>query len=142
MVVIGVEDRDEPIGISAVHVASTQPGPDRLTIVKARPDIDRIVVIQDAYFGALADRLALFRIDLREIADHGGGRPGGVIESAIDPERLIGSRSLRPWCSRMRELRTYRQTGGRVLRVGCSGECKQRKQECPALRRRHRSSDY
>ncbi len=87
MVVVGVEEDREPVGIGD-DVAAGQPADDarRIAVVQPGGDIDRVVVIGQPQFRLLARRLSLVRQPLDEAGDHARLLPGEVVEPAVDAD--------------------------------------------------------
>ena len=107
MVVMGVEEDREPVGIGD-DVAAGQPPDDarRLAVVQAGGDIDRVVVVGEPQFGLLARRLPLVRQPLDEAGDRRS--PVCQATSSSRPSMRTGTgvrlawRGGRSWAERTR----------------------------------------
>ena len=86
----GVEREQEGVALKVREVAPQRVDdePVRLAVVQHRADVQHVVVVQEAHFGALAGGAELVGKLLVEIARRLGQRPGRLVEA---PSTTIGS---------------------------------------------------
>ena len=73
------------IPIDAVRADQLQVG-----IVRVDAEVQIFAVIGDIHFGLLGRRRAVERLLLEELADARGGAPDRIVETAVEPRRLVG----------------------------------------------------
>ncbi len=90
VVVIAVDQDREPVGVARIHVAPAEARGDPARVVEPCPDIEEIVVVEDAHLAALGRRLPFGGVDLGEGVGDGGTRPILLVEPAVDPHLPLG----------------------------------------------------
>ncbi len=102
LVVKRIEDKRDLVGseCAIVHelIAAGENGADSFLshpVEHARSDVDRGIVIQNAYLGLLGRLLPLVGHCLRELADGSGKRPCGFLELPVDAYIAVAPRRLR-----------------------------------------------
>src|SRR5262245_27984457 len=83
MVEIAVDHHAEPVRVAEVHIPATKSSRYAAGVVQPGADVEERVVVEHADFGALAGRLSLFRIDLRERIGDRRLRPRGFTQPAV-----------------------------------------------------------
>jgi hypothetical protein len=88
VIVVGVEVQLEDVALDGL-VAPRELRLDlvRFAVEEPHPDIQRVIVDQDAGLGALGYRSALLRVELPEIAERESRLPGRIIQTTVDAYR-------------------------------------------------------
>jgi hypothetical protein len=84
MIVVGIDDHPQPVGVQQIHVPPAQPLADLLTVVQANPDVDGLIVKKYAGLCALAYRLPLLGVHLGKAGYWDRAGPIGLIEPTVD----------------------------------------------------------
>ena len=94
VVVVGVDDHAQPVRVQEVHVPPAQAHGGGRLVVEAHADVEGLVVEEDAGLGALAHRLALLGIHLREVGHGRRRRPRGLVQAPVDVDGPGGAHRL------------------------------------------------
>ena len=86
VIVVAVHGHREEIRIGHACVPAGEPGGDRGGVQQPRAHVERVVVVEESDFGALADGEALVRVHLGELRHGRGVVPRRLLESAIDAD--------------------------------------------------------
>ena len=84
VVVVAVQRHDEPVGVVHQGVAAHEAPRNSAAVVEPRADVERLGIVDDVHLGALACRLSLVRVELREGGDRRRSRPRRLVETAVD----------------------------------------------------------